>query len=101
MRTTDQVEARTVFDPAVIERVAELGRGEKVRAVAFENHLVIDIKGIDRFAMVDLVTGEWSSQTISDSMINIAEMLETVSAIANAFRLKPSHRGAIIASNNP
>lgn len=101
MRTTDQVEARTVFDPAVIERVAELGHGEKVRAVAFEDHLVIDVEGTDRFAMVNLVTGEWNSQTIADSMMHVAEMLELVKAIANVFRLEPSHLSANIPAKNP
>ena len=88
MRTTDQVEARTVFDPLVIARVAELAHGETVRAVAIGEHLVFDIEGADRFAMVDVLDGRWSEQTIADTMINIAEMLELSEAIAHAFNLR-------------
>lgn len=56
LRSTDQVEARMLFDPAVLEKVAGLAHGEKVRAVAFEDHLVIDVAGKDRFALIDLHT---------------------------------------------
>lgn len=88
MRSTDQVEARTVFDPAVLERVADLAHGEKVRAVAYGQHLVVDIEGgDDRFAMIDLLSGEWSAQRIADSMIHIAEMRELAEAVAASFRL--------------
>lgn len=88
MRTTDQVEARTVFDPVVIERVAELAHGEKVRAVATGEHLVFDIEGKDRFAMVELIDGRWSDQSIAKAMINVAEMLELSDAVAHAFKLR-------------
>ena len=88
MRTTDQMEARLVFDPVVLERVADLAHGEKVRAVAFEDHLVIDVAGENRFAMVDLVTGAWSEETIAISMINIADMLALADAVAHAFKLR-------------
>jgi hypothetical protein len=88
MRATDQVEARAIFDPVVLERVAEIAHGEKVRAVAFEDRLVIDVEGEDRFAMVDLVTGEWSEETIAQSMRNMAEMLELADAVAHAFKLR-------------
>ena len=88
IRSTDQVEARAVFDPAVLERVAVLAGGDDVRAVAFDNHLVIDVAGEDRFAMVDLVTGAWSEETIARSMTNIADMLDLASAVAHAFKLR-------------
>lgn len=88
IRTNDQVEARAVFDPAVLERVASLAHGEKVRAVAAGEHLVIDVAGEDRFAMVDLATGAWSEATVAKTMTNIAEMLDLADAVADAFRLK-------------
>ena len=88
MRSTDQVEARYLFDPVVIERVARLAKGEKVRAVAFDTHLVIDVTGDDRFAMVDLVTGAWSEESIVVAMTNVAEMLELADAVAHAFKLR-------------
>ena len=88
MRSTDQTEARTIFDPAVVERVAELAHGEKVQAVAFEEHLVIDVEGEDRFGMVNLHTGAWSRDTIAQSMLHVAELLELAQAVAEAFRLR-------------
>lgn len=88
MRSSDQTEARTIFDPAVVERVSDLAHGDKVRAVAFDEHLVIDIEGDDRFCMVNLATGAWSRETIAASMGHIAEMLELADAVSNAFRLK-------------
>lgn len=87
LRTNDQVEARNIFDPAVIERLVALAHDEKVRAAAFDEHLVFDVAGADRFALVDLVTGAWSEETIKSTLINIAEMLELVDAVADAFRL--------------
>lgn len=90
MRSTDQTEARTIFDPAVVERVSDLAHGDKVRAVAFEEHLVIDIEGEDRFCMVNLATGEWSRASIAASLQHIAEMLELADAVSAAFRLKRS-----------
>lgn len=87
LRATDQVEARAIFDPVVLERVAGLARGEKARAAAFTNHLVVDVEGADRFAMVDLLTGEWSEESVKRTMINIAEMIELADAVARAFKL--------------
>lgn len=88
LRASDQMEARLLFDPVVIERVIGLAHGEKARAVAFEDWLVIDVAGADRFAMVDLVTGAWNEASIARTMINIAEMLELADALAHAFKLR-------------
>ena len=88
MRSTDQTEARTIFDPGVVERVANLAHGEKVRAVAFGEHLVIDVEGEDRFGMVNLTTGAWNRESIATSMAHIAEMLDLAEAVAQAFRLR-------------
>lgn len=88
LRSSDQVEARTLFDPAVLEKVADLARGEKVRAVAFEDHLVIDVAGRDRFALIDLNTGECSEDSIRASLVNIADMLDLADAVSRAFRLQ-------------
>jgi len=88
VRSTDQVEARVVFNPAVIERAIELAHGEKIRAVAFENHLVFDIAGNARFDIVNLGTGEWSEQTIRQTYADISELLDLVDAVAHAFMLR-------------
>ena len=59
-----------------------------MRAVAFDEHLVIDVAGQDRFAMVDLITGAWSDESIAATMTNVAEMLELADAVAHAFKLR-------------
>ncbi|MEM8772021.1 MAG: DUF3137 domain-containing protein [Pseudomonadota bacterium] len=88
MRSTDQVEARAVFDPVVLERMSNIAHGEKVRAVAFEDHLIVDVEGENRFSMVNLMNGEWSEETVARSMINLAEMLELADAVAHVFKLR-------------
>lgn len=88
LRSSDQVEARTVFDPAVIERLIDLAHGDRFLAVAFEEHLVVDVAGDDRFKLVDILTGDWSEATIARTMENIAEMLELVDAVADVFDLR-------------
>ena len=87
IRASDQVEARTVFDPAVLERLARLDCGKTARAVAYEDHLVVDVAGEDRFAIIDLKTGEWSEETMRRSLENVADMLDLAAAIAGAFGL--------------
>ena len=102
LRSDDAVEAHMIFDPAVVERVAALAKGhgangrkatiEKVRAVAFGNYLVLDVAGEDRFALVDLETGEWSETRIARTLINVVEMKELASAVAEAFYLVARQR---------
>lgn len=88
LRSTDQVEARTLFNPAVVERVLELAHGDTFRAVAREEHLVLDIVGDNRFNMVDLHTGVWSDDQIRRALTDIAEMLEFVDTVAHAFMVR-------------
>jgi len=88
LRSTDQVEARVVFNPAVIERVIELAHGEKIRAVAFENHLVFDIAGTARFDIVNLMSGEWSEQSIKQTYADISELLDLVDTVAHTFMVE-------------
>ena len=92
LRADDAVEAHMIFDPAVVERVAALAEGEKVRAVAFGNHLVIDVEGEDRFALVDLQSGEWNEERIARTLVNVAEMKELAMAVADAFYLAARKR---------
>ena len=94
LRADDAVEAHMIFDPAVVERVAALAADEKVRAVAFGNHLVLDVEGEDRFSLVDLQTGEWSEERIAATLINVVEMKELGSAVAHAFYLAARQRRA-------
>lgn len=88
MRASDQMEARLIFDPVVLERVAGIAHGEKVRAVAFDDHLVFDVAGENRFTMVDLITGAWSEETIAATIDHIADMLALADAVSHAFKLR-------------
>ena len=88
LRATDQVEARVVFNPAVIERVIELAHGEKIRAVAFDTHLVFDIAGTARFDILNLATGAWSEQTVKQTYADISELLDLVDAVAHTFMVE-------------
>lgn len=85
LRSSDQTEARAIFNPAVVERVLAMAHGFPFRAVAREGHLVIDLVGDNRFNLVELSTGTWSAETIRQTFIDIAELLELVDAMAHAF----------------
>lgn len=87
LRASDQVEARAVFDPVVLERVARLARGKRARAVANDRALVVTVEGADRFALIDIVSGEWSEAAIRRTMADIADLLDLADAVAHAFRL--------------
>ena len=88
LRTTDQVEARTIFNPAVVERVLALAHGQPFRAVAEDVGLVFDFVGDNRFAMVDLASGDWNDDSIKQSVTDIAELLELVDVLAHAFMVR-------------
>lgn len=88
LRSSDQVEARALFNPAVIERVIDLAHGGKFRAVARGGHLVFDFESAaNRFQIVDLLTGAWSDETIRATYTDIAEALALVDTLAHAFML--------------
>jgi hypothetical protein len=88
VRSTDKVEARAVFDPVVIDRMTAFAHGADIRAVAQGERLIFDFAGTDRFALVDLKTGQWSDETIRNTLTDIAHMLELADAAARAFRLR-------------
>ncbi|MFN4225965.1 MAG: DUF3137 domain-containing protein [Hyphomonas sp.] len=88
LRSSDQVEARAIFNPAVIERVIGLAHGGRFRAVARAGHLVFDFESeANRFQIVDLLTGAWSEDTIRSTCADLAEALALVDALAHAFML--------------
>lgn len=88
LRTSDQVEARAIFNPAVIERVIALSHGGKFRAVAQGENLVFDFASEDnRFHLIDLITGAWSEDTIRKTHADLAEALALVDALGHAFML--------------
>jgi hypothetical protein len=88
LRGSDQVEARALFNPAVIERVIALAHGGKFRAVARQQHLVFDFASeANRFHLIDLITGEWSDETIRQTHADLAEALALVDALGHAFML--------------
>ncbi|MBA4337984.1 MAG: hypothetical protein C0421_03970 [Hyphomonas sp.] len=88
LRASDQVEARALFNPAVIERIIALAHGGKFRAVARQQHLVFDFANeANRFHLIDLITGEWSDETIRQTHADLAEALALVDALGHAFML--------------
>jgi Protein of unknown function (DUF3137) len=89
LRASDQVEARAIFNPAVIERVIALAQGGKFRAVAEGKHLVLDFASEqNRFQLIDLITGVWSEDTIRQTHADLAEGLALVDVVAHAFMLR-------------
>lgn len=88
VRASDQTEARLVFDPVVIESLSRFAADDPVRGVAFENNLVFDIRGENRFEIVNFATGKWSEDSIMQTFLDIAQMLELVDATANNFAIK-------------
>lgn len=87
LRTTDQVEAHALFDPAVVERLITLSHGEKFRAVARDEHLIVSLEGEDRFGLIDIQTGQWSDETLRQCLGDILELVDFVDAIGNTFRV--------------
>ncbi len=88
LRASDQVEARALFNPAVIERVIALAHGGKFRAVARQQHLVFDFASeANRFHLIDLITGVWNDETIRQTHADLAEALALVDALGHAFML--------------
>lgn len=88
LRASDQVEARALFNPAVIERVIALAHGGKFRAVAQGRNLVFDFSGgPNRFQLIDLLTGVWNEETILQTHTDLAETLALVEVLGHAFML--------------
>jgi hypothetical protein len=87
LRSTDQVEARAIFNPAVIERVIGLAHEGKFRGVAKGRRLVFDFPCVNRFNLVDVVNGEWSEETLRQTMSDLTEALTLVDTLAHAFML--------------
>lgn len=90
VRATDQVESRFIFDPLVIERLTAFAHDAPLRGAVFDQNLVIDVIGKNRFELIDLITGEWSEASLARTYEDIAEMLELVDAIAHVFSVKPA-----------
>ena len=88
LRSSDQVEARTIFNPAVVERVLKLAHDMPFRAVAAGNFLILDIVGDNRFSVIELATGKWSRQRIEDALRDVAELLELVDEAAHTFMIR-------------
>ena len=90
VRASDQMEAHLIFDPAVVERLTAYSAKDAMRGVAFDNHLVIDLAGDNRFDILDLATGLWSEQTIKATLDDFEQMLGLVDSVAHAFSVKAS-----------
>ncbi len=88
LRSSDQVEARAIFNPAVIERIIALAHGGNFRAVARAGHLVFDFASeANRFNLVDLITGTWNDETLYQTYSDLAEALALVDTLGHAFML--------------
>ncbi len=92
VRADDQMEARLIFDPAVIERLTAYAAQGPVRGVAFENHLVVDLIGDNRFDIIDIMTGAWSNESIKKTLSDFDDMLRFLDAISTAFSVKGQRR---------
>ena len=88
LRTEDQVEARTLFDPIVLENIIALGHDGAFRAVGYDNHVIFDFPGEDRFAFVDILTGRWSDESLRGGLTDILNALDLVDKIGAMFRLR-------------
>ena len=89
VRACDQVEARLIFDPSVIERLTAYAASDAVCGIAFENHLVVDLVGRNRFNLLNLASGEWSRDTIQTTLDDVQELREFVQTVSRAFALRP------------
>lgn len=92
VRACDQVEARLIFDPAVIDRLTEYAASDAVCGIAFDDHLVVDLQGRNRFELLDLVTGKWSEDTINATLEDVADLLGFVQTVSTTFALRPLTR---------
>lgn len=88
VRASDQMEAHLIFDPVVIEKLTAYSADDAVRGVAYDNHLVIDLAGSNRFDILDLMTGGWSEQSIANTLGDFTQMLDFVDSVAHAFSVK-------------
>ncbi len=88
LRGSDQVEARTIFNPAVVERTLKLAHGDRFRAVAREDGLVFDFVGANRFNLLNLDTDEWSLASIRQAMTDLADLLDLIDEMAHTFMVR-------------
>jgi len=94
VRSTDQTEARQVFNPATMERVIALAGENTLRAVAFPEGLVLDIQGTDRFAISNIVTGAWSNDTVQQTFSDLADLLHFIETSAHSFLVPDSNEAS-------
>lgn len=94
VRACDQVEARLIFDPAVIERLTAYSAGDAVCGIAFDDHLVVSLQGRNRFDLLDLASGAWSKDTIQTTLDDVAELIGFVETVSRAFAVKPQRQTA-------
>ena len=87
VRSNDQVEARFVFTPDVMARIIELAHGEKIRATAQGEYLVVAIEGPNRFDLTSADTGLDGDAAVRLAIQQIGEMLDLVEAVGLVFGL--------------
>ena len=93
LRSSDQIESRALFNPAVMERLIALAHGDKFLGVASGEHLVFDIAGSNRFDFLNVATGVWSDETIRAGLGDLMEALDLVDALAHAFMVARNAQG--------
>lgn len=95
VRATDQMEARLIFNPAVIARLTDYSEAKmaaqnsdekiKIRGSVFGKNLVVDFIGDKRFDLLDLDSGEWDVARIQRAVDDIKDMLILVDGVAGVF----------------
>jgi len=94
VRASDQMEGRLIFDPAVIEKLTAFTSTDEICGVAFESHLVVDLIGRNRFDILDVVTGEWSEDSIQTTLDDFNEVIDFAATVSRTFSVKPLSRSA-------
>lgn len=87
VRSNDQVEARFVFTPDVMERMRELAHGDPIRATAQGDHLVVAIEGPNRFDLTSEDTGLDGDAAVRLAIQQIGELFDFVDAVGRVFGL--------------
>ncbi len=91
VRGQDQVEARALLNPAVMERLLAVPEAEEIVIVAKGAHVVIDIAadaGRNRFNLVDIRAAVWNDETIKTGVADFGEALNLVDAFAHALMVR-------------
>jgi hypothetical protein len=91
VRSNDQVEARALLNPAVIERLIAIPEAEEIVIVAQGGHVVVDIAGEagrNRFNLVEVTSAVWNDATLTEGITDLADALSLVDVFAHALMVR-------------